>query len=102
MGYTWKTSRSAEMLKFDLFSSERKNSAQLPFSIHRYFKTYLLKAASRHIKKVLHMRFFHVQKIMHIQKHGLEFYVLLDGSKKPMLSFVEQSLALITSCSDFR
>lgn len=30
---------------------------------------------------------------MHIQKHGLEFYVLLDGNKKQMLNFVEQSLA---------
>lgn len=38
---------------------------------------------------------------MQIQKHGLELYVLLDGSKKQMLNFVEQSLAWKSSCSDF-
>lgn len=38
---------------------------------------------------------------MHIQKHGLELYVLLDRSKKQMLNFVEQSLAWKSSCSDF-
>lgn len=57
MGYTWKKSRSAEMLKFNLFSSERKNSAQLPFSIHRYFKTFI-ESCFKAYKKVVHMRFF--------------------------------------------